>query len=62
MTFGYQPIMPNFQGQISEEGLLQLLAYIKSLEASKTAAPTPGSAPPAAPSAIPQTEIRKQAK
>ena len=28
---GYQPLMPTFQGQISEEGLLQLIAYIKSL-------------------------------
>jgi len=28
---GYQPIMPSFEGQIGEEGLLQLLAYIKSL-------------------------------
>lgn len=28
---GYQPIMPPFQGQITEEGILQLIAYIKSL-------------------------------
>lgn len=28
---GYQPIMPSFQGQITEEGVLQLIAYIKSL-------------------------------
>jgi cytochrome c oxidase subunit 2 len=28
---GFQAIMPTFQGQISEEGLLQLIAYIKSL-------------------------------
>lgn len=28
---GYTPIMPPYQGQISEEGLLQLIAYIKSL-------------------------------
>src|SRR5688572_3556309 len=28
---GYAPIMPSYQGQISEEGLLQLIAYIKSL-------------------------------
>ncbi|HLJ15096.1 MAG TPA: cytochrome c oxidase subunit II [Bryobacteraceae bacterium] len=32
---GYKrDIMPNFQGQISEEGLLQLLVYIKSLSAA----------------------------
>jgi cytochrome c oxidase subunit 2 len=29
---GFQPIMPTYQGQISEEGLLQLIAYIKSLQ------------------------------
>lgn len=28
---GFDPVMPTFQGQISEEGLLQLIAYIKSL-------------------------------
>ncbi len=48
VVFGYQPIMPTFQGQISEEGLLQLLAYIKALEASKTAVPAPAATPPAA--------------
>ena len=28
---GYQPIMPSFRGQLSEEQLIQLIAYIKSL-------------------------------
>ncbi len=28
---GYKPEMPTFQGQLSEEQLLQLIAYIKSL-------------------------------
>lgn len=28
---GYSPIMPPYEGQISEEGLLQIIAYIKSL-------------------------------
>jgi len=28
---GYQPVMPSFQGIISEEQLIQILAYIKSL-------------------------------
>jgi cytochrome c oxidase subunit 2 len=35
---GFQPIMPAFQGQISEENLLQIITYIKSL---KPAAPAP---------------------
>ena len=33
---GFQPIMPTFQGQVSEEDLLKLLAYIKSLAPAKT--------------------------
>src|SRR5262245_13083663 len=28
---GYPPIMPPYEGQISEEGLLQIIAYIKAL-------------------------------
>lgn len=34
ITAGFQPVMPTFQGQISEDGLLQLIAYIKSLGAT----------------------------
>jgi cytochrome c oxidase subunit II len=30
---GYQPIMPTYQGLITEEGLLQIIAFIKSLNA-----------------------------
>ena len=30
---GYQPIMPTFQGLVSEEGLVQLIEYVKSLKA-----------------------------
>jgi cytochrome c oxidase subunit 2 len=29
---GFQPIMPTFQGQISEADLLQIVAYIQSLK------------------------------
>jgi len=31
ITAGYDPIMPTYQGQISEERLLQLIAYVRSL-------------------------------
>jgi cytochrome c oxidase subunit 2 len=31
ITAGFQPVMPTFQGQVSEEGVLQLIEYIKSL-------------------------------
>ncbi|HEY0006960.1 MAG TPA: cytochrome c oxidase subunit II [Pyrinomonadaceae bacterium] len=33
---GYQPIMPTYAGQVSEEQLLQLISYIKSLSPAKT--------------------------
>jgi cytochrome c oxidase subunit 2 len=35
---GYQGIMPTFQGQVTEENLMRLIAYIKTL---KPAAPAP---------------------
>lgn len=31
LALGFQPIMPTFQGQLSEEQILQLIAYIRSL-------------------------------
>jgi cytochrome c oxidase subunit 2 len=31
LVAGYDPIMPTYQGQVSEEQLLQLISYIKSL-------------------------------
>lgn len=53
LVAGYPPIMPTFQGLISEEGLLQLTAYIKSLSspapAGGAAQTGPAPAPPPAP-------------
>ena len=37
---GFQPIMPTFQGLVTEEQLLQLIAYVKSLS-GQGAAPSP---------------------
>jgi cytochrome c oxidase subunit 2 len=45
---GYQPLMPTFQGLVSEEQLMQLIAYVKSL--SKVQG-TPDATPTAAPAA-----------
>lgn len=45
---GFQPIMPTFQGQVSEEQLLQLVAYIKSI-ASKSGSPGVNSASSSSP-------------
>jgi cytochrome c oxidase subunit 2 len=45
---GYQPIMPTYEGQVTEEQILQLIAYIQSLkpQAEKTKeAPPPAPAP-----------------
>jgi cytochrome c oxidase subunit 2 len=53
---GYQAIMPTFQGQVSEEQIVQLIAYIKSIgpsqagaaggaAAAQPASPAPASAP-----------------
>jgi cytochrome c oxidase subunit 2 len=32
ISAGYQPIMPTFQGLVTEEGLLELIEYVKSLK------------------------------
>ncbi len=48
---GYQPIMPTFQGLVSEEGLLQLIEYVKTLKSqpqSPSAGPAPAQAAPPA--------------
>jgi cytochrome c oxidase subunit 2 len=36
LVSGHQPIMPTYQGLITEEGLLQIIAYIKSLNVPST--------------------------
>jgi len=36
---GFKPVMPTFQGQISDEQLNALVAYVKSLTQSQTAKP-----------------------
>ena len=51
---GYKrDIMPVFQGQISEEGLLQLIVYIKSLS-------LPPPVPSATKKAVAANQIQKQ--
>jgi cytochrome c oxidase subunit 2 len=49
---GFQPLMPTFQGLISEEGLAALIEHVKSLSPTATSAPAaPTVAPVAAPPA-----------
>ena len=35
ITAGFQPIMPAFQGLVSEEQLLELIEYLKALHSTK---------------------------
>jgi cytochrome c oxidase subunit 2 len=53
---GFQPIMPTFQGLISEEGLLQLVAYVKSLS---KAVPSPAGMAPHVNEPAPEREAPK---
>jgi len=46
---GFTPIMPTFQGQVSEEQLLQLKAFIKSLHIENPQQPVPASSPASSP-------------
>ena len=39
---GYQGIMPTFQGMVSEENLMQLIAYVKTLKPAPGAGDAPG--------------------
>jgi cytochrome c oxidase subunit 2 len=53
---GYGPIMPTFAGQLSEEDLLQLIAYVKSLsppqaQGASTPAPAQSNKPQTGPTA-----------
>jgi hypothetical protein len=46
---GFAPIMPTFQGQVSEEQLLALTEYIKSLPTLQQVPGAPAQPPPTAP-------------
>lgn len=50
---GYQALMPTYQGQIGEEELIQLIAYIKGLEPTAGGHETPAGGPAAAPENAP---------
>ncbi len=41
---GFQPIMPTFQGLVSEEQLMQLIAYLKTLKSTAPPAGSPATA------------------
>jgi cytochrome c oxidase subunit 2 len=41
LTAGFQPLMPTYSGQLSEDQILDLIAYIKSLKESGQGAAKP---------------------
>jgi cytochrome c oxidase subunit 2 len=45
MVAGYQSIMPSYQGQLSEEEIIELTAYIRSLQSQPATATGTGTAP-----------------
>src|SRR6266513_1052971 len=53
---GFGPIMPSFPGRVSEEQLLQVVAYVKSLSTAKPETTT--SKPPPPPAAQPSATAR----
>jgi cytochrome c oxidase subunit II len=53
---GFQPIMPTFQGLVTEGQLLQLIAYIRSLGSQGT---SPSGTPPATPQSPPTPENKR---
>jgi cytochrome c oxidase subunit 2 len=57
LVAGFQPIMPTYKGLVSEESLLQLIAYIRSLDEGDAAG---GEAAPAAPAAPGQAEAPRR--
>ncbi|HEU4510178.1 MAG TPA: cytochrome c oxidase subunit II [Pyrinomonadaceae bacterium] len=60
LVAGFGPIMPTFQGQISEDQLVQMIAFIKSLPATGQQQPAVAASPsPAAtPGASPTRNVR----
>jgi cytochrome c oxidase subunit 2 len=57
---GFQPIMPTFQGLVTEEQLLQLIAYVRSLS-QQGAAPAPaGTSAPQKPQAGNRPAVEKK--
>ena len=59
IVMGFQPIMPTFQGQVSEDDLLKLLAYLRSLGTLRPPLP-PVRSVESLPAAVTQTPEVKQ--
>jgi cytochrome c oxidase subunit II len=55
---GFGPIMPTFQGQVTEDQLMQLLAFIKSLQVVNPQTATPAAAPASTAQPAPSPYVR----
>jgi cytochrome c oxidase subunit 2 len=57
LVSGFGPIMPTFQGQVTEDQLVQIIAFIKSLQAqSQSTQPAARAAPTPAATVSPQAQ------
>jgi cytochrome c oxidase subunit II len=52
ITAGYENLMPPYEGQISEEEVLHLVAYMKSLAPGQVPTPSPSTQPATAPAGV----------
>jgi len=53
---GYQPIMPTFQGLVTEEGVVQLIEYVRSLNPKPVGAEGSGQMPALTPGVVPGSQ------
>ena len=57
---GFQPIMPNFQGQVDEQKLIDLISYIKSMKAPELNPAAQGAPAPGEGTAAPLITVPKE--
>ena len=57
---GFQPLMPTFQGMVTEEQLLQLIAYVRSLSQAGAAPSPAGTTAPTPPQNRSQQEQTRE--
>jgi cytochrome c oxidase subunit 2 len=55
---GFRPIMPSFKGQVSEDDLIRLIAFIKALKSGETPSRVEESTPPA----VSEKEVEEREK
>lgn len=53
LVSGFGPIMPTFQGQVTPDQLIQIMAYIKSLQVTNQQPTAPAASPATRPAAVP---------